>query len=178
MIDWAALIRPALPDEHTGTDGSRKPSGNKSGVAGTVDEPQQIDCIKYPEKCSRVPAVPAIFEDVQAGREDDPEPAGGSGADQLRADVSGKAGRRLVIDYGLSDWPGIGGSIIGNSGDTLADLIADLRARYGDRLDGLAVREQFEERAAIMEFDAGMDRDAAEVAAAADTWRTIASKQP
>ncbi len=78
-----------------------------------------------------------------------------------------------MIDYGLSDRPGMGGSIIGNSGDTLAELVADLRARYGDRLDWQAVREQSEERAAIMEFDAGMDRGAAEAAAAADTRRTI-----
>ncbi len=142
MIDWAALIRPASPGEYAGTDCSRESNGNKSRVTGTDDGPQALDCNSVSEKCSRVPAVPAVFEDVQATPESDPVPVGGRGADDLRADVSGIAGRRLVIDYGLSDRPGIGGSIIGNSGDTLAELVADLRSRYGDRLDWHEVRDQ------------------------------------
>jgi len=83
-----------------------------------------------------------------------------------------------VIDYRLTDRPGAGGSILGNRGDTFADLVADLRARYGDRLDWHAVRERFEERAAIMEFDACMSRAAAESAAALDTLATIAAAGP
>ncbi len=83
-----------------------------------------------------------------------------------------------MIDYRLTDPPGAGGSILGNRGNTFAELVADLRARYGDRLDWHAVRERFEERAAIMEFDGCMSRPAAESAAALDTLAGIEAAGP
>ena len=178
MIDWAAMIQAAPRDESAIVPCSREPSGNRTAATGTGDALQPIEPGWNSKKCSRVPTVPAALKEARVKHESDPEPAGGCGADDFRAEVSARATRRPVIDYRLTDPHGAGGSLIGNIGDTFEVLVADLRARYGDRLDWLAVREQFEERAAIMEFDARMSRPAAESAAALDTLARIEAAGP
>ncbi len=63
--------------------------------------------------------------------------------------------------------------MIGAPGDELADLVRDLRERYGDRLDWIDVREQFEERAAVVEYDGGHPREQAERIAADEVRATM-----
>lgn len=73
-----------------------------------------------------------------------------------------------MLDFTLNDPPGGGGCVIGSPGDAFEELHADLLARYGNRLDRVALRERFEERAAILEFDAGHRRPVAEALAVAE----------
>lgn len=69
-----------------------------------------------------------------------------------------------VIRFRLSDHPRAGGIVIDPAGDADA-LVVDLQSRYRHRLGPLEIRERFEERAAIHEFEARMPRHQAEALA-------------
>ena len=71
-----------------------------------------------------------------------------------------------MLHYRLRDARNSAGSVIGDPGEALPDLLRVLVQHYGPRLDIESVREAFEERAAILEFEAGMPRQEAEQAAA------------
>lgn len=68
-----------------------------------------------------------------------------------------------VLHFRLHPQPGTcpGGTLIDHGGDWEAAL-RELIARYGSRLCAESLREFFEERAAISQYDSGTSRDVAE----------------
>jgi hypothetical protein len=100
-----------------------------------------------------------------------------SAESNFRADTQQATEQRMALQYRLRDSKNGVGSIIGAPGDTLNALLIELQERYGDRLDLEFVREAFEERAAIMEFDAGMSRPDAEHAAGIDVLTRCAASR-
>lgn len=170
-LDWAAMLASdKMPDKASDNACNHSESGDR---AHEVVTEQDIDSKRNVEACNHVPTVPTVFEmpkgSESKAREKTP---GGDGltshAPETKAVVS-----RPAIEYGLTDRGGIKCSLIGEPGDVLADLVHDLRLRYGARLDWVAVREQFEERAAIMEFDGLRSREEAEAAAAEEVRNTV-----
>ena len=75
-----------------------------------------------------------------------------------------------VIRYTLTN-PRSGGIAIDLAGDIEA-LIHDLQTRYRDRLGAMEIQERFEERAAILEHDAGQPREQAEALAIQQITKT------
>jgi hypothetical protein len=111
------------------------------------------------------PSDPLPNEGIDTSQNENTLGSGCAESEFSAADASASI-HRPTLHYRLHDTRNAGGSIIGAPGDSLAALLADLVQRYGARLDLESVREAFEERAAIMEFDAGMPREVAEHAAA------------
>ena len=64
----------------------------------------------------------------------------------------------MKFNYRLSN--GTGGTVIDNDGALSA--VECLRETYGDRLDWKDLLESFEERAAVMTFDGGLEQREAE----------------
>lgn len=174
-LDWSAMLagsNPA-PDDSANSGCNRTRSGYRLQEAVTEIGTQGIDSKGDEESCNRVTAVTATFEEPKGNASNAPEKTPGGDGLCAFAPAKKAAIRRPVLDYRLTDQENNGGRIIGAPGDALADLVRDLRERYGDRLDWMAVREQFEERAAVVEYDGGQPRKQAERIAADEVRATI-----
>lgn len=173
-LDWAAMLASDKPTEKAPDDACNH-SGSGYRVQEVVTEiaPQGIDSKGNAKACNHVTTVTTDFQcnggSAMKARDETP---GGGGWSSLAPETKA-ACERPVIDYGLTDQDSTGGRMVGAPGDVLADLVHDLRLRYGARLDWVAVREQFEERAAIMEFDGLRSRAEAEAAAAEEVRNTV-----
>lgn len=174
-LDWSAMLASsdAAPVEAADSGCNRTRSGYRLQEAVTETDSQAIDSKALEEVCNRVTAVTATFEEPKGNASSAPEKTSGGGGLCALAPANRTATRRPVLDYRLTDSANIAGRIIGAPGDELADLVRDLRERYGDRLDWIDVREQFEERAAVVEYDGGQPREQAERIAADEVRATM-----
>lgn len=174
-LDWSAMLASsdAAPVEAAESGCNRTRSGYRLQKAVTEIESQAIDSKSIEETCTRVTAVTVTFEEPKGNASSAPEKTPGDGGLCAFAPAKKAAIRRPVLDYRLTDHENNGGRIIGAPGDALADLVRDLRERYGDRLDWMAVREQFEERAAVVEYDGGQPREQAERIAANEVRKAV-----
>ena len=174
-LDWSAMLASsdAAPVEAAESGCNRTRSGYRLQKAVTEIDSQTIDSKEIEEACNRVTAVTATFEEPKGNASSAPEETSGGGGLCALAPANRTAPRRPVLDYRLTDSANNGGRIIGAPGDELADLVRDLRERYGDRLDWIDVREQFEERAAVVEYDGGQPREQAERIAADEVRATM-----
>ncbi len=178
-LDWSAMLASsdAAPVEAAESGCNRTRSGYRLQKAVTEIDSQAIDSKVIEEICTRVTAVTATFEEPKGNASSAPEKTSGGGGLCALAPANRTATRRPVLDYRLTDHANNGGRIIGALGDVLADLVRDLRERYGDRLDWVDVREQFEERAAVVEYDGGQPREQAERIAADEVRKTVERQQ-
>ncbi|MGL6080635.1 hypothetical protein [Methyloversatilis discipulorum] len=174
-LDWSAMLASsdAAPVEAADSGCNRTRSGYRLQEAVTETDSQAIDSKDIEEVCNRVTAVTATFEEPKGNASSSLEKAPGGGGLCALAPANRTATHRPVLDYRLTDHANNGGRIIGAPGDVLADLVRDLRERYGDRLDWIDVREQFEERAAVVEYDGGQPREQAERIAADEVRATM-----
>jgi hypothetical protein len=174
-LDWSAMLASsdAAPVEASHSGCNRTRSGYRLQKAVTETDPQSIDSKANEEFCNRVTAVTATFEEPKGNASSALEKAPGGGGLGALAPANRTVTRRPVLDYRLTDHANNGGRMIGAPGDVLADLVRDLRERYGDRLDWVDVREQFEERAAVVEYDGGQPREQAERIAADEVRATM-----
>lgn len=174
-LDWSAMLASsdAAPVEAADSGCNRTRSGYRLQEAVTETESQTIDSKALEEVCNRVTAVTATFEEPKGNASSALEKAPGGGGLCALAPTNRTATHRPVLDYRLTDHANNGGRIIGAPGDVLADLVRDLRERYGDRLDCVDVRELFEERAAVVEYDGGQPREQAERIAADEVRATM-----
>jgi len=174
MLDWASLIAEKQADRQKSL--VTTVDGYQSVVTETNTQP-----IDYKQDTFSVTKIPGFISEKQYVCADTVQahisaPGGGGVRQESAMGIHpAKSISRPVLHYRLHDASNAMGSVIGELGDTLDDLLSDLRSRYGDRLDEESVREAFEERAAIMEFEAGMNRPEAEHAALADVAR-VSSK--
>lgn len=174
-LDWSAMLASsdAAPVEAADSGCNRTRSGYRLQEVVTETDSQAIDSKDIEEVCNRVTAVTATFEEPKGNASSSLEKAPGGGGLCALAPANRTATHRPVLDYRLTDHANNGGRIIGAPGDVLADLVRDLRERYGDRLDWIDVREQFEERAAVVEYDGGQPREQAERIAADEVRATM-----
>ena len=82
------------------------------------------------------------------------------------------AGLRTTVERIKTLWPGVEFVEVRNPRQHLADLIRDAR-QNDDQDQALNLREAWRERAAVMEYDAGLPRPQAEVEGLADTLRML-----
>ena len=139
----------------------------------TEPDAQETDSKWNVEECNHVTTVTTDFEHRKAIASRAPESAPGGGGLCSFAPETKAAISRPILDYALTDQDNSGGRMVGAPGDVLADLVRDLRERYGARLDWVAVHEQFEERAAVVEYDGGQPRELAERMAADEVRVTV-----
>lgn len=173
-LDWAAMLASDKPTDKAPDDAcNHSESGYKVREVVTENASQDIDSKRNVEACNHVTTVTTVFERPKGSESKAREETPGGGGLTSHAPETKAACLRPVIDYGLTDQDSTGGRMVGAPGDVLADLVHDLRLRYGARLDWVAVREQFEERAAIMEFDGLRAREEAEAAAAEEVRNTV-----
>ena len=162
MPDWQALIRPVPV---TPCDVVTAP------CVVTEKAIQAIESKQSEAGCNHVTTVSTQSKGEAGSHVLGPDQLPGGewcGTDRASTNTQTPDPTRATLHYRLHDERKGTASIVGAPGDTLADLLHDLVQRYGPRLDLESVRETFEERAAIMEFDAGMSRTEAERAAAGD----------
>ncbi|MEC5397933.1 hypothetical protein [Uliginosibacterium sp. H1] len=96
-------------------------------------------------------------------------PGSGYAEGEFRAAEKSANLSRPTLHYRLKgEAGGSGGTVIGKPSDSLADLLTELQQRYGSRLDVESVHEAFDERAGIMQFEAGLGVVEAEQKAAED----------
>lgn len=178
-LDWSAMLAGSdpAPVETADSGCNRTRSGYRLQKAVTETDSQAIDSKEIEEVCNRVTAVTATFEEPKGNASRPPEETPGGGGMCALAPANRTATHRPVLDYRLTDNANNGGRIIGAPGDELADLMRDLRERYGDRLDWIDVREQFEERAAVVEYDGGQPREQAERFAADEVRKAVERQQ-
>lgn len=137
QIDWAAMLASEGQKSRTvEADMGRNRVGTGYVVRNAVTNstPQGIDSYQQTKSCNRVTAVTATFEEPKGNASSAPEKTPGGGGLSVFAPAKKAAIRRPVLDYGLNDHENNGGRMIGAPGDVLADLVRDLRARYGERL--------------------------------------------
>lgn len=174
QLDWAAILAGDAPATNT-ADGTcnRERTGYRVQEAVTEKTTQANDSKGNRNFCNRVTAVTVDFEHPKATAPRAPENAPGDGGLRSFAPETKTAISRPILDYGLTDRDNSSGRMVGAPGDVLADLVRDLRERYGARLDWVAVHEQFEERAAVVEYDGGQPRELAEQMAADEVRATV-----
>ncbi|MEN9490125.1 MAG: hypothetical protein RJA63_574 [Pseudomonadota bacterium] len=171
-LDWSAMLAPDKPTES-------KPSvvccPKSVETEQRVETLQVIDNKYKTDVCCHVSTVSTKREWKGGSRALNANlQPGGEWYEGARAYSSNPARilTRPSLNYRLHG-TGTGGTVIGDPVDTLGDLLDDLVSRYGSRLDLESVKEAFHERAAIMEFDAGLPRAEAERAARTDVVRGL-----
>lgn len=156
-LDWSAMLAPDKREESI-LSGVCCPKSVATEQG--VETHQAIDNKYKTAVCCHVATVLAKREEKGVSRALDANfQPGGEWCEGIRADSNNHAGilTRPSLNYRLHG-TGTGGTVIGDPVDTLGDLLDDLVSRYGSRLDLESVKEAFPERAAIMEFDAGLPR--------------------
>lgn len=170
-LDWSALIKP-LDDAAKSNEDACNPEAVVTDAYAVTH--QAVEYKGQSGTCNHVTTKTTKTEERGGSpiSEADHLP-GGECCGDVRASIhtQGQSLARPSLPYRLRDTRNNAGLVIGELGDTLADLLHDLTQRYGERLDLNSIREAFEERAAIMEFDAGMSRSDAEQAAADELRR-------
>ncbi len=165
MLDWEALIQ-AAPRRETTQAGACNHQEGVTGACGVT--PQTLAASGFEGGCNLVTPETTKTEGKGGDHEKDAEqtPVGEWCCNARAGTDNGAPVSRPVLHYRLRDARNSAGSVIGDPGEALPDLLRVLVQHYGPRLDIESVREAFEERAAILEFEAGMPRQEAEQAAA------------
>jgi hypothetical protein len=156
QIDWAAMLASEGQKSRTGDAAmgcNRVGTGYVVRDAVTKHAPQSIDSDGQTETCNRVTAVTATFEEPKGSTSSALEKKPGGGGLCAFAPANKAAIRRPVLDYGLTDRKNNSGRMIGAPGDALADLVRDLRARYGKRLAWITAGTLIRARFSIVECD-------------------------